>query len=239
MKTSPHGWIPLLALLGVAVTVCAQAPSWWTNRNMIATNLAPRDFAPINQGQLKWMATQAAAEFDEKLALVGGADLGITGLLSTFSPTNNYRPVNLGQLKYVSAPFYDRLWELGLTNCYSDGAGMPYPWSNATNAPRDFALANIGQAKYVFSFDPVSLSSNLVVDSDDDGLPDDWEVAHGLNPNDASDARSVSLHAWAHGLLNIETYNNPSVLLADNFSSPSDGVQGRRILILPLGPAGH
>ena len=27
-----------------------------------------------------------------------------------------------------------------------------------------------------------------VVDSDGDGIPDDWEVAHNLNPQDASDA---------------------------------------------------
>jgi hypothetical protein len=42
-------------------------------------------------------------------------------------------------------------------------------------------------------------------DSDGDGIPDDWEIAHGLNPNDPSDA---GLDRGGDGYTNIERYLN-------------------------------
>ncbi len=39
-------------------------------------------------------------------------------------------------------------------------------------------------------------------DSDNDGIPDAWETANGLNPNDASDATAIA----ANGYMNIENY---------------------------------
>lgn len=47
-------------------------------------------------------------------------------------------------------------------------------------------------------------ASNQQKDSDNDGIPDSWEDANGLNKNDASDA--LTLHA--NGYLNIERYIN-------------------------------
>lgn len=41
-------------------------------------------------------------------------------------------------------------------------------------------------------------------DSDNDGMPDDWETAHGLNPNDASDATKLT----PSGYMNVELYIN-------------------------------
>ena len=41
-------------------------------------------------------------------------------------------------------------------------------------------------------------------DSDKDGMPDEWEIANGLNPNDPSDANKVS----SNGYTNIENYIN-------------------------------
>lgn len=51
------------------------------------------------------------------------------------------------------------------------------------------------------------LSSNAVLtilaDSDGDGLPDEWEIANGLNPTDAADA---SLDSDGDGLTNLQEY---------------------------------
>lgn len=47
------------------------------------------------------------------------------------------------------------------------------------------------------------------IDSDDDGIPDEWEIANGLNPNDASDAMKIR-----DGYANIEHYINS--ITADN-----------------------
>ena len=49
---------------------------------------------------------------------------------------------------------------------------------------------------------------NVPVDSDHDGIPDDWERAHGLNPNDASDANK---DLNGDGYTNLEKYLNSLV----------------------------
>jgi hypothetical protein len=46
-------------------------------------------------------------------------------------------------------------------------------------------------------------------DSDNDGMPDSWEAAHGLNPNDPADA---SLDSNGDGYANIEDYLNDLVV---------------------------
>lgn len=47
-------------------------------------------------------------------------------------------------------------------------------------------------------------------DTDKDGIPDEWEKANGLNPNDASDALTCSLDAKGY-YTNIEVYANSLV----------------------------
>jgi len=49
---------------------------------------------------------------------------------------------------------------------------------------------------------------NVPADSDHDGIPDDWEKAHGLNPNDASDANK---DLNGDGYTNLEKYLNSLV----------------------------
>ena len=47
-------------------------------------------------------------------------------------------------------------------------------------------------------------------DTDNDGIPDDWETANGLNPNDASDALTYSLDEKGY-YTNLEVYANSLV----------------------------
>ena len=62
---------------------------------------------------------------------------------------------------------------------------------------------------------PRQFSQKEITDSDNDGMPDDWETARGLNPNDPSDASSYLGGAYT----NIEHYCNN--LTVDSFP---DGV---------------
>ena len=60
-------------------------------------------------------------------------------------------------------------------------------------------------------------------DSDGDGIPDDWEIAHGLNPHDANDASAPS--RCGDGYTNIEEYlngTNPDVFV--DYKDPNNNV---------------
>jgi len=158
-----------VVLASLAGVLFAEVPQWWVDRGIVDTNLTANDYAPVNQGQAKHVAHQAYLEFDQNLTADCSA---ISNLVYGFSETNNYLPINLGQLKYLAVPFYDLLWTHNYTNAWPEGMIVgPYPWSGVTNSPQDYALANIGQLKYLFSFILEGL-----VDSDQDGLPDVWEM---------------------------------------------------------------
>ncbi|MDR3457425.1 MAG: thrombospondin type 3 repeat-containing protein [Verrucomicrobiae bacterium] len=55
---------------------------------------------------------------------------------------------------------------------------------------------------------PEYKTADVPVDSDHDGIPDDWEKAHGLNPNDPEDANK---DANGDGYTNLEKYLNSLV----------------------------
>jgi len=142
----------------VAAGIVAGNPSWWSARTVIDPGATPNDYGIANLGQLKWMATNACDELEARLP--GGAGPEVWDMVRPFSKTGNGVPVNLGQLKNVAAPIYERLIEVGYTNAY--------PWTETTADDNDFAPANVGQLKRVFSFD-------ISVDTDADGLYDWWE----------------------------------------------------------------
>jgi len=49
---------------------------------------------------------------------------------------------------------------------------------------------------------------SIAVDSDQDGMPDAWESAHGLNPNDAADGNLCTLSSLNAGYTNLEFFLN-------------------------------
>jgi len=52
---------------------------------------------------------------------------------------------------------------------------------------------------------PVLKSGTALTDTDRDGMPDDWEIAHGLNPSDSSDGAKDT---DGDGYTNVEEYLN-------------------------------
>lgn len=187
------------------------APSWWTSRRVIEASSAGNDFEAVNAGQVKHVAKMAAAEMNAKL--VEGAGDPIDQMVASFSTVNStnsdFEAVNVGQLKSVAKPFYDRLIELGQASAY--------PWSDSDPNRDDFRLANAGQVKNLFSF----LISP--VDSDGDGLPDEWELAEFGNLSRVGSGDGENTGS-GDGLTNEEEYwlgvnpNNPNAVVDHSFT---------------------
>ena len=74
---------------------------------------------------------------------------------------------------------------------------------------------------------PELKSQPAPVDTDGDGIPDTWEKAHGLNPNDASDGSKtihnsqLTIHNSNAGYTNLEVYMNS--LVEDITNSQNEG----------------
>jgi len=162
-------------------------PDWWFARDVVPQldpgNATPdysvpgtyspaNDYAAVNQGQLKHIAKQAYEEIKAKAPGGAGATLDAIWATQVAGP-GDYVAINLGQLKNVAEPFYARLQELNYTS-QPLTVGQTRPWSGTVD---DYALANIGQVKNLFSFiiPEAPLDPN---DIDADGLPDAWELQY-------------------------------------------------------------
>jgi len=182
MRFSNWSSLPLFCLL-LHVPVFAQYPSWWITGEVVQSNVTANDYAPAVAGQLKWMATVAKEELDENLLI--GSGTGVAYVVNSFANKRNLAPALLGQLKNVSRPYYDRL--------IAAGFATNYPWSATTADDKDFAPALVGQLKNVFNFD-------ITPDADGDGLPDWWEIKHGLNPTSGLHASLIGWWKFDDGL---------------------------------------
>lgn len=94
---------------------------------------------------------------------------------------------------------------------YVDASGKTYATSNRAGI-LDFINDPSGEENPKTASYPELPSNSRAAgyDSDNDGMPDDWETANGLNPNDASDAKTYTLDSkgW---YTNIEVYINSIV----------------------------
>jgi uncharacterized repeat protein (TIGR03803 family) len=202
----------LVGCLASAPLCQATGPAWWTARGVLNGATAD-DYGAVNQGQVKNIAAQAKAEMDANLP--GGAGSNVLVLVNSFSTSNNYLQANIGQLKNVAKPYYDRLI----------AAGYPtvYPWTGSTTT-NDYASANIGQIKNLFSWD-------LTHDSVGDGIPDWWRAHYfggsGTTTDDTSCAACDPVNDSFTNLEKFQCSLNPlvmySVIAAADVISNSTG----------------
>ena len=225
----------LCALVSFPALLFAPPPPWWTEAptRIIDSQAATAPLSPVNLGQLKHVAAQAKKHLDTVYGSYGGAGPEIDALVAAFSKdaSINTAPALLGQIKAVAKPFYTRLQAIGydtrqnlISHGYSASWPHPTPWDPAATSEtaQNSALATLGQLKMVFSF-------NLSIDSDQDGLPDLWESASGMNgtvPNDPSEDSDED------GLTNLQEY-----LAGKNPNAPADGfLRGRWQFEDEIGP---
>jgi hypothetical protein len=173
-------------------------PDWWQEQGLFGVAL-PDDYAAVNHGQLKHVATKAFEELEAELD--GGAGSAITAMVSAWGTPvpgmDDYAPINVGQLKAVAKPFYDRM-------------GLNYPWADSPAEAADhYSVANVGQLKRVFSFDPVCLNQTGI-DTDGDGLPD-WleeQIGTSLTVVDTDDDGISDFDEyWGQGEINLVLTN--------------------------------
>jgi len=222
----------LLFLMLVSVPVLlALPPAWWSEpQTQVLDPINPAtttdNYAPANLGQLKHVAKQAKAHLDSHLPDGSGLTIdtlvaGFGGNLTVEQREANYAPINLGQLKSVAKPFYDRLLEFQYdTKANLIDRGFPsswtsnYPWNPATAVAENYAPANLGQLKAVFSFD---LSAPV------GQLPEWWQRYFfngqiGISPNGDSDRDGLS------NLIELTAGTSPTNLDSDGDGLP-DGFE--------------
>lgn len=197
MKTFSYGLIVSSIL---ATALYATSPAWWKDRGVMPSDYDEKSLTAIEEnyeaakvGQLMNMATKAAEELNSVLKYGAGDE--INNLVSSFkefdaeNPDKNYKALTANELKYVASLFYKRLSELPKTyvNMPDEPAFATMPDLTEANfsavssnleskaASEEETIVNVGQLKNSFAW---ALTSVPYDDSDEDGLPDSWEMKY-------------------------------------------------------------
>lgn len=197
----------LVVFLALSVGTYSAPPDWWSQGSppVVDPNAEQNNHGPANIGQAKWMAKSALQALRTKYpAVANEVEANLVGhgrIISDWNPPfeqatreSNHAPLLTGQLKALSAPFYDILhahepaWlESQLVANQTKDVANPanyYPWTVSIADDQNHAPTTVGQLKAAFS-----LRFSEIPDSDSDGIPDSWESAHGMNSQDASDSQ--------------------------------------------------
>lgn len=201
-------------------------PPWWYDYDLVDQNPTAviNNYAPVNIGQLKNVAYAAKLYLDAQLASVGGADIaGVTvgnqtianfTVYDSTNPGANYQVVQLGQLKAVAQHFYDRLNAVGynttlnlVNHGYPSNWAYAYPWNPSTPTTSNYAPANIGQLKAVFSFD---LSNFTPSANDPNGISWAWQLALYGNVDTINSSNWMTLSTSGNSSIPDYKNANPS-----------------------------
>jgi hypothetical protein len=177
--------VVVVCLAGVSLQAQTD-PGWWSS-GVTRTGTA-NNYGPLTLGQLMNLADQARIHLDTEAGAVGGAGPEIEEMVAGWpdNPPSAYRPANLGQLKAIADKFYTRLDALGfdyktqMVNDQQSAASRWYgtpsrPWNDTTPASTNYTIANIGQAKLLFSWDLTkgllhAISTTMTMDEDTTGV---------------------------------------------------------------------
>lgn len=177
-------------------------PAWWRDpaKPIIDVTAVPNNRGIASVGQAKWVVKNALAALKATSPAIGNAVdgrlLGAGKPLLTLDPpatvtqdwlNQQKSPLTLGQLKALAAPFYSAIHEAKpnwLENqLVLNGSKDPtdplnfYPWTSDATDDANEAPATVGQLKAVFALRFESIE-DTITDSDQDGLPDQWENDH-------------------------------------------------------------
>jgi len=289
LQRSWHRRFLTLLVLSLGMTLSAAPPAWWsqpdtTNHSVIDPSVTDRNpMGPANIGQAKYMAKRAldaintldpslATQVRDKLTL----PQPVPGSQGTFLPAildfdvpdplpadwheRQHAPLLIGQLKAISAPFYDVLHSaapLWLDNVSSDPSQQGqlqlnatkdqhdptnfYPWSSDPGDDRNQAVATIGQLKAAFSLRFETLATTL--DSDHDGLTNAREAILHTDPNNPDSDGDGMPDAWEvkWGLDPLNPADAAADADGDNLTNLTEFQTGTcptgayRIEVLPVG----
>ena len=136
-------------------------------------------------------------------------------------------PVEAGDVTtHTAQTAYEKVLAYGGASLYRDAADVRYV-EEATNGTTTYNASHAKVAGIIdvindpssdtqdaktASFPELTSESRAAdYDSDKDGIPDAWEIANGLNPNDASDAQLKTLDTEKGWYTNLEVYLNSIV----------------------------
>ncbi len=127
------------------------------------------------------------------------------GEITTHSAENAYDAV----LAYAGASLFRDAIDKGYVDQTIAGEAW-YSGSVQTTTKGIIDVSEDNKAYYDETTEGWTGTKNTFTDADNDGMPDEWEVANGLNPNDASDAVTYTLDSKGY-YTNIEVYANSLV----------------------------